>query len=370
MRSLVELYTSTPWTQSRPSAPPTSGQESHWQESRDSLPTYSCGTSVLTNVVDSQFPDGAGQSPDEDADAEEEPAEEPEEVPEYLIEVPAGPGQSSSDRGPSGALALTNRLDGLRDLVRRHKPRKAPQWNGPLQEEPPSGAWFPTDIETAFAASVRLPHGTSLLVDTGSPGNITGSEWTRDHARELAAVSLPPPRYTERERPMVCSGVGTGSQSATMDVEVPIALGSDRMDGYRAPELPDSRTPALLGRIAMRKKRVLLDTFTGKFFMIGPGGYELKLSPGSEVYDTEDSQAGHMMLPCSQFNCASRKQRKDEAQIFVVGNYFPQESMDGESVPSRAALQRLPNDSAETNQTFSERLNVLETDLLTEIDRL
>ena len=154
------------------------------------------------------------------------------------------------------------------------------------------------------------------------------------------------------------------------DVEVPIALGNDRLDGYRAPELPDSRTPALLGRNAMRAKRVLLDTFTGKFFMIGPGGYELKLSPGSEVYNTEDSQAGHMMLPCSQFQRAGRKQRKDEAQVFVVGDYFPQMSMDGESVPSRAARQCLPNDNARVDQTLSERLNVLETDFLQEVDAL
>ena len=112
----------------------------------------------------------------------------------------------------------------------------------------------------------------------------------------------------------------------------------------------------------MRNKRVSLETFTWKFFMIGPGGYELKLSPSSEVYDTEDSQAGHMMLPCSQFRCASQNQRKDETQIFVVGEYFPQES--------RAALKRLPTDPAEVDQTLSERLNVLDLDFLKEVDSL
>ena len=265
VRSLVELYNTASWTQPRSSSsPPASGQESHGQESRGWQPTYSCGTSVLTNVVDWQLPEGTSQSPDEDADAEEEPAEEPEEVCEELFEQSAGlTGQVAFDRGACGGLPLTT-LAGLGDTVRRHRSRNTPQWNGPLQAEPASsGAWFPTDVETAFAASVRLPHGTSLLVDTGSPGNITGSEWTADHSRELAAASLPPPRYSKRERPVVCSGVGTGSQSAVHDVEVPIALGNDRLDGYRAPELPDSRTPALLGRNAMRAKRVLLDTFTG-----------------------------------------------------------------------------------------------------------
>ena len=236
-------------------------------------------------------------------------------------------------RNTSGSSELTNSSATVG--VRNRWARRAPQWSGPLREEPaPSQAWFPTDVESAFAASVRLAHGTSLLVDTGSPGNITGSEWTQDHCRELSAAGLPAPRYAQRARALTCSGVGTGSQVAEHDVEVPIALSSNRLDGYRAPELPDRRTPALLGRHAMRAKRVLLDTFTGKFIMVGAGGYELKLSPGSEVYDTEDSAAGHMM-PCSQFRDVSRQQRKEEVVIFLVGDYFKSES--------RAALQRLPD---------------------------
>ena len=95
----------------------------------------------------------------------------------------------------------------------------------------------------------------------------------------------------------------------------------------------------------MKAKRVLLDTFTGKFFMVGPGGYELKLSPGSEVYETEDSKAGHMMLPCSQFANASRQQNRD-AQTFLVGDYFaPKESS--------AALQRLPDSAEEWERYFN-----------------
>ena len=47
-----------------------------------------------------------------------------------------------------------------------------------------SGTWFPTDVEAAFAASVRLPRGTVLLVDTGSPRNIVGSEWVKEEAPE------------------------------------------------------------------------------------------------------------------------------------------------------------------------------------------
>ena len=142
----------------------------------------------------------------------------------------------------------------------RRKSIRLPKWSGPLSDTASdSGQWFPTDIESAFAASVRLPRGTALLVDTGSPGNIVGSEWVKDHAAELRQASLPAPRWTQRQRMLTCSGVGVGSQHASHDVEVPIGLGNGRLDGYRAPELPNSRTPALLGRNAMREKRCLVD---------------------------------------------------------------------------------------------------------------
>ena len=69
-----------------------------------------------------------------------------------------------------------------------------------------------------------------------------------------------------------------------------------------------------------------MDTFTNKLFMVGPGGYEIKLSPGSEVYDLEDSEAGHQMLPCSQFH-KGRKPTKD-SQTFLVGDYFEADKQD------------------------------------------
>ena len=100
----------------------------------------------------------------------------------------------------------------------------------------------------------------------------------------------------------------------------------------------------------------------------------MKLSPGSEVYDTEDSQAGHMMLPCSQFRDASRQQNKAEAQVFMVGEYFaPKEA------EASVALQRLPASRAEkthsrtfqsSDKQFSETLDRLEKEFWEEADTL
>ncbi len=70
---------------------------------------------------------------------------------------------------------------------------------------------------------------------------------------------------------MRCSGVGTGSHSTDWDVCQTISLGNGRLDTFAAPELPDSRTPALLGQHSMKAKRALIDMFTGVMDLNGPG---------------------------------------------------------------------------------------------------
>ena len=74
----------------------------------------------------------------------------------------------------------------------------------------------------------------------------------------------------------------------------------------------------------MKAKRVLLDTFTGKFYMVCPGGYELKLSPGSVQHDLVESSVGQLMLPCSRFDVPRKPYL--EVASFIVGDYFEDES--------------------------------------------
>jgi len=70
----------------------------------------------------------------------------------------------------------------------------------------------------------------------------------------------------------------------------------------------------------MKEKRAPIDTFTGRIYLVGPGGYELKLSPGSVKHDLVESSAGHLMLPCSQFHVPMKSH--DEVTAFLVGDYF------------------------------------------------
>ena len=126
---------------------------------------------------------------------------------------------------------------------------------------------------------------------------------------------------------MTCRGIGTGSQSTDWDVEHAISLGNGRVDTYTAPELPDSNTPGILGRHSLRRRRTLIDTFNNVLYMVGPGGYELRLSFGSDKYDCQESSMGHLTLPCSAFD--EHLHQSKEPANFIVGDYFPPTAQTG-----------------------------------------
>ena len=179
-----------------------------------------------------------------------------------------------------------------------------------MAQPPSSTGWFPScettrnqhrDLETAYASSVRMKGraGTALLIDTGSPGNIVGSEWSKEMAFECDRAGVSGPTYTPRASPLVCSGSGSGSQQTEWDVTHTISVGDGRQGSFTAPELPDSKVPGLWGQRSMKEKRCLIDTFTAQIFEVG---------------------AGHLMLPCSRFDVP--KKPYVEVTSFVVGEYF------------------------------------------------
>ena len=116
------------------------------------------------------------------------------------------------------------------------------------------------EVEAASVASVRLKSGVSLLVDTGSPGNLCGDEGSHEMATESTSKVDRAPEYKKRDRTLTCRGVGTGSQSSDWDVRHTIALGTGRLDTFTAPELPDSCVPGILGQYFIKCLRSLIDT--------------------------------------------------------------------------------------------------------------
>ena len=84
----------------------------------------------------------------------------------------------------------------------------AKPWSS-LQPDKPPAPWLPTEVEAAVMASVRLKNGVSLLLDTGSPGNLCSDEWSREMATQSIKVNRTP-EYAKRDRTLTCRGVGTG----------------------------------------------------------------------------------------------------------------------------------------------------------------
>ena len=79
------------------------------------------------------------------------------------------------------------------------------------------------------------------------------------------------------------------------------------MDGeaatFRAPIIPESPIPALLGRKALIRHRALLDMHNNKMFLIGgDGSYNLSAGAGTICLQMEDSPSGHSMLPVTEFH--------------------------------------------------------------------
>ena len=70
---------------------------------------------------------------------------------------------------------------------------------------------------------------------------------------------------------------------------------------FRAPIIPDSDVPGLLGLTSLSQKAAFLDTSGKRLILPGPGGIELKLSPGTLCIQLESSPSGHLLMPVSEF---------------------------------------------------------------------
>ena len=66
---------------------------------------------------------------------------------------------------------------------------------------------------------------------------------------------------------------------------------------YRAPVIPNSTLPPLLGLKALREMGAVIDCAQGKLLLPGPGGYSFNMSPGSRMFRLALSDSGHLILP-------------------------------------------------------------------------
>ena len=196
-----------------------------------------------------------------------------------------------------------------------HTPDAAYPW-WPVESHDASASSTP--VHQAYHTSVRLADGrVGLLVDPGSYGNLVGEEWLASAASRMQKV----PRIVQRESPLQVGGVGRGAQQCKVDCNLPIML--TRQDGsmaggtFTSPVVSQSGCPALLGLRSLQDNRAILDCQRKLLHFPAEGEVTLVMPPGSETYQLEAAESGHLLLPCDAFSRTTAQQPLGEHHLFA-----------------------------------------------------
>ena len=136
-----------------------------------------------------------------------------------------------------------------------------------------------------------------------------------------------PMRKERMSRVLTVEGVGQGAQKCDSKCSASVCLSDGTEGSYAAPILENSDVPGLLGLESLKKHRALMDTYNGRLFFIGPGGYQLGLSPGSKVFELEESPSKHWLLPCTEWSQAGTGNGQTVIRGYrPVGKCLPEES--------------------------------------------
>ena len=184
------------------------------------------------------------------------------------------------------------------------------------------------DKAQAFHTETRLQSGHGLIVDIGSIGNLGGDEFARDVAA-CAMENGRRPSQTKRGRPLRVSGVGHGSDVATHNVSLPIAVKSVTGDcsagTFDMPTVKNSKLPGLLGLNSLTSRRAVIDCATRKMYFLGPGDYDLAagMPTGTQVFQLETAPSGHLVLPITHFKEFDRQQKHGNLTLDSVPLSLP-----------------------------------------------
>ena len=180
----------------------------------------------------------------------------------------------------------------------------------PPEDEAPTFPWWEVGTEavrgehvdsSSFHARTCVGGRIGILIDPGAHDNLTGEETIR--MLEMQINTRAKPRILSS--PLHVSGVGKHSQTAdralTIDFGLPTSANGNTgvpwKCSYTAPVIAGSSLPLLLGLKSLMAKKALLDTH-GKLLIIpGPGGVEIRCSPGTVALQLEMSDSGHLILP-------------------------------------------------------------------------
>ena len=160
----------------------------------------------------------------------------------------------------------------------------------------------------------RLTDGRhGVMVDSGTVGNLIGEYTAYDMVQRIRGAglttrwSLPAgdrnPYVFDRSQPLNISGVGPGSISCDRDCRLPLALNQVGLGSvpasFRAPIIPNSHLPPLLGIDTLRAYRSIIDTNTSRIYLLGSGTYDIEshLPSGTIFLQGEVVPSGHLVIP-------------------------------------------------------------------------
>ena len=168
--------------------------------------------------------------------------------------------------------------------------------------------------EGYYHASTQLPSGQlSIMLDIGAWTNIAGAKIGRAIAATALAAGRPA-QQQRMDRPLSIMGVGNGTQECKWEGKFPICLEgtdgtADQVHRFDAPlvEGTGEDLPAILGLRSVKAKQGVIETENGKEMLSlpGPGGYEIKWSPGTQHIRLRNAPSGHMVIPLSDFKKVS-----------------------------------------------------------------
>ena len=168
--------------------------------------------------------------------------------------------------------------------------------------------WWHSDnpVDMIYHAKTRLKSGrAALLVDPGAHGNLVGSD-TMAQLVAQAATFGHSSRRRRLPKQMSVEGVGKQAQVAQNEEEVAIGFRDDNgklhLGKFSAPVIEESALPPLWGRQSLAAQKAVLDLGNNRLVLPGPGGIDMRLSPGSMSLPLTLSESGHLLLEVHHFD--------------------------------------------------------------------
>ena len=180
----------------------------------------------------------------------------------------------------------------------------------------------PEEVHIKTISKTKLLKGNSLVVDLGSRINIIGIETVKEFT-DIAKASGQEVMYVQRKRRLHVNGVGSDSATCDREIIAPIAVKFEEQpatkEQFRAniAEGCGASLPAILGADSMQEKDAVLILRKGKEFIAfpGPGGYQIKWSPGTKLLPMIPTPSGHLVIPCDRFAELPTANAQEEQQL-------------------------------------------------------